>query len=521
MILSAQRRRRSLRLYVAIAVVLALAAAVGARQFWKARQRHNEQLAQATPRLEGMPVLGYALTKDRLNYVAYLRWVHVRFPEAGDQYLTECRLRFTLDRPGPPGFRIRGWGKSLFVPESHPASYPRCTLLAVAPESRSDGTALFPEDLPAAVGDFDGRRSGYNDDGTMVWGDVLIDDKAGESLTANVRLEWTGTRAGDLVTDRGAYRLDLEPVANSADLKVFRKGETADPNARVWDKYLALLDELKKPRYRTMTFAEVLTYKPDPSKVTVFLRRDMDLTVYGSLQMAEYEAKAGIRVSYLVNLASTIYSLQARNGRTRISPNALEDLLKLQSLGHEIGWQNDVVAQLIEFNTPPKAWPLHEIRKLRRAGLSMITVAANGSPWCDEHQTYNWDLFSECRLGGPFHLDRPFKNGEHGAVALERKGRQVAFTLPELTMQDLGFQVSANHLAIHLSLRPDQYIYASDVMGDLDWLLAQLRAAPAGSVMQLMTHDNRSTTHSQGLDFTVDPDFAKLYLDELRPTLAP
>ncbi|MBO0698669.1 MAG: hypothetical protein J2P46_09760, partial [Zavarzinella sp.] len=431
-------------------------------------------------------------------------------------------VRFSLDRPGPPGFAVRGWGRPLSVPPNYPGSFPRCTLLPV-PAEDPDPSPRPPEAVPAGIGDVDGRRSGYNDDGCMVHGDVQVRPPGHDGvLTADVRMNWTGTQDGDLAFDAAPFRLALDPVSDAQSLRVLRKGETADPHARVWDKYLALVRELTLPRYRPLPLEAARDYRPDPNRVTVFLRRDMDLTVYGSLQMAEYEARAGLRVSYLVNLASTIYSIQARNGRYWVSPSGLETLARLRELGHEVGWQNDVVAQRIEFNTPPGAWVAHELGRLRRAGLPITTVAANGSPHVDTHLTRNFYLFADCRLGGRFHADYAGRtNGETGEVTVDRGGRKACYPLPDLTFEQAGFTVSANHLPHYLKISPDQYQYFSDVTDDLDSLLARLRAAPVGSVMQLMTHDNRSTTHSQGLDLTVDPAFEKYYVNELRETVNP
>lgn len=514
-------RRRLAGLLVVLGLVL-----VGAfvfRSYWKTKQEKINSVASQKAALEGMPIIGYALSKDGRNYTAYLRWVYTKFPQAKDQHLSECRLRFSLEKPGPPGFAIRGWGKPLTVPATHPASFPRCEIWPIPESVDEDASPRRPVALPAGVGDFDGRRSGYNDQGCMVYGDVQIRDGLEGKLVADARVDWTGTRGGDIVTDAAAFRFSLEPIADEANLKVLRKGETADSQAHVWDKYQELLAELVKPRYRTLPLGAVTEYKPDAERVTVFLRRDMDLTMYGALQMAEYEAKAGIKVTYLVNLASTIYSIQSRNGRFRVGHRSLETLHRLQQLGHEIGWQNDMLAQRVEYNTPIQAWTAFHLGGLRQTGLPVISEAANGSPYCDTHKSHNIYIYRDYRQGGWLERkDRRGTNGfEEGVVKVDRDGRIDRYPLPDWKIEDNGIRMSADALPDFLNPKPANYRYLYDVVHDPAAIMEGLRAAKPGDVIQLMTHDNRWTTMSQGLDLTVDPAFAKYYVEELRETKNP
>jgi hypothetical protein len=440
----------------------------------------------------------------------------VHFPGAGDQMISEWRIRFSLEQPGPIAFAIRAFGyaaPAAVSRESLRAAALRCKLLPVAQAAPAPPRPRGPDEHPAGVGDIDGCSAAYNDLGCFINGDLQLYSAGAHRLHAHAWLTWTGIKGDDLGTDEGQYRLLLEELSDGTPLRMFSKGDRGKGKKSAWEKYLALVAELARPRYRTLTLGEASNVQEDPGRVTVLLRRDMDLSMYGALQMAEYEHQSGQRVSYLLNMASSIYGVQARNGRYKVNPMALENLHHLRLLGHEIGYQNDGLVQYVEFNTPIRSWMAHEIGRLRRAGLPVSSETPNGSPYSDKYETWNGYLYAENRSGGtlwsPAHR---YRNGSAGTVTATRKDGKVSYPLPQLSMADAGFTMSAWSLPRPL---PPGVPYRSlaDLQDNPEEMVEKLREAPAGSFVQITTHDCRCTSWDVDLDFTVDPAFAKYYRD--------
>ncbi|MBO0698433.1 MAG: hypothetical protein J2P46_08570, partial [Zavarzinella sp.] len=88
----AGRWRPGVVIVTAVALVIS---GLGLQSYRKGRHLRKTDDVARTAAVEGMPILGYALARDGINYVAYLRWVQARFPAAGEQYLTEVRVRFS------------------------------------------------------------------------------------------------------------------------------------------------------------------------------------------------------------------------------------------------------------------------------------------------------------------------------------------------------------------------------------------------------------------------------------------
>jgi len=474
---------------------------------------HSEPAKACTD--SGMPILGYAFSRNGRDYTAYLRWVQVHFPHIGSCQLSECRLRFSLERPGPRGFAVRGFGRCLPAPETESVIQSRCLLMPVACQAGAPGPR-DPDKIALGVGDLDGCRAAYNDEGCFVNGDVQIFPGSGAGLVADACVSWTGVQGDDLASAEARFRFALHPIDDSSRLKVLRKGEKGD--AGIWDQHLALLDELCKPRYRTLTLDQTPELPPDAEHVTVFLRRDMDLSMYGALQMAEYEQRKGLHWSYLVNLASSIYGVQARNGRYRVNPMALENLERLKVLGHEVGCQSDALIQHVEFSTPIRSWMSHELGKLRRAGLPVSSEVANGlltsfhgSGFNDPNNTWNGYLHAAHRPGSKLcPATIHFENGQDGTVTVVREGRTLHYTLPGLTLAENGVTVN-----------PPRQKYRGIQDVDFNYNLAamveDLRRTKPGTVVQILTHDIGCTPAGRGLDLTVDPEYEVYYVDAPPP----
>lgn len=440
-------------------------------------------------------LLGYAFTENGYDYVAYLRWLWVRFPEAGQRRIGECRLRFSLDERGPDRLRIRGHvnvGGSVTNARSIPAL---------------SETESSPDRSIVGIGDFDGSTPAYYDEGAFYTGLVRVHGNHESGMTGRISLECRYVEDATIATDTVHVAVALDdPGDDVLDLRA----TGAHPDyGDAWTDYVALLEELAKPRYRVHPLRDVPAAEVDPEHVTVFVRHDTDLTMYGALQMARAEADRGLRTTYFVNMMSSIYGLVTERGDYTRNPAALENLLEFQRMGHEVGLHTDSVIARTHYAVPVRGWLRHELARLRAHGIEIVSESENGSPHAESLSTENRYTFTDYREGGRLrdHIDwcdRP--NGFHGRIVIEGVGEHNTVRLPDVSLEELGLHVSTTFLQRFIPHAPDdeQYDYQSDVAGGAEYLIEQLRAAKPGMTIQLMTHCNRWTTHCEELELAVD-----------------
>jgi len=124
------------------------------------------------------------------------------------------------------------------------------------------------------------------------------------------------------------------------------------------------------------------------------LRHDVDSRLDSALELAELESRRGLRATYFVLHTAPYWpdrSLLAR-------------LSKLQDLGHEVGFHNDLVTLQLVHGRNAGAILGHELDRLRSAGLEIVGAAAHGSPWCHRlgfHNNYVFRGWDEPQPGFP------------------------------------------------------------------------------------------------------------------------
>jgi hypothetical protein len=117
------------------------------------------------------------------------------------------------------------------------------------------------------------------------------------------------------------------------------------------------------------------------------LRHDVDVSLESALELARRESGRDLRCTYFV-LHTAPYWFR---------PDLLERLRELQSLGHEIGFHNDLVTLERVHDVDIEAYARRELERLREAGIAIVGAAAHGSPWCHRlgfHNNYafaGWD----------------------------------------------------------------------------------------------------------------------------------
>ena len=118
------------------------------------------------------------------------------------------------------------------------------------------------------------------------------------------------------------------------------------------------------------------------------LRHDVDLRLQSAIELARIEHDRGLRATYFLLHTAPYWTGE------ELVPAAR----RLQELGHEVGFHNDLVTLERVFGLDDAGAFLREqLDRLREGGIEIVGAAAHGSPWCHElgfHNNYvfrGWD----------------------------------------------------------------------------------------------------------------------------------
>jgi hypothetical protein len=117
------------------------------------------------------------------------------------------------------------------------------------------------------------------------------------------------------------------------------------------------------------------------------LRHDVDSNLESAFELARREYHRDLRGTYFVLHTAPYWS----------RPDLVDRLRELQSLGHEIGFHNDLVTLERVQNIDIDVYARRELERLRGGGIEIVGAAAHGSPWCHRlgfHNNYafaGWD----------------------------------------------------------------------------------------------------------------------------------
>ena len=114
-------------------------------------------------------------------------------------------------------------------------------------------------------------------------------------------------------------------------------------------------------------------------EVVVGLRHDVDDRLDSALVLAELEHRRGIRSTYFVLHTAPYWE----------SPDLIPSLQRLQALGHEVGFHNDLVTLERVHGVDAGAFLRSGLARLRAAGIDVDGVAAHGSIWCHRRGFHN------------------------------------------------------------------------------------------------------------------------------------
>jgi hypothetical protein len=126
----------------------------------------------------------------------------------------------------------------------------------------------------------------------------------------------------------------------------------------------------------------------------VALRHDVDSRLESALELARREAERGLRATYFVLHTAPYWR----------DDDLLPQLRRLQELGHEVGFHNDLVTLERVHGVDIREYAPRELERLRAAGIEIVGAAAHGSPWCHRlgfHNNYAFARWDEPVAGFP------------------------------------------------------------------------------------------------------------------------
>src|SRR5918912_1884771 len=117
------------------------------------------------------------------------------------------------------------------------------------------------------------------------------------------------------------------------------------------------------------------------------LRHDVDSRLESALRLAQLEHERGLRATYFVLHTAPYWDDADLVPRVR----------RLQELGHEVGFHNDLLTAWRVEGAGPRAVLERSLARLRGGGIEVVGAAAHGSPGCQRlgfHNNYvfaGWD----------------------------------------------------------------------------------------------------------------------------------
>lgn len=195
-----------------------------------------------------------------------------------------------------------------------------------------------------------------------------------------------------------------------------------------------LLDPVGLERVR-MTEARAAK---DAGRPCFYIRHDVDWDLMRALDIAEVERRHGYRSTYFLLTPGSYgekrnYYGTLEKGRIRHDPRLVDHCRRLNDLGHDIGFHNDLVSLSLVTGRPPADLLQDEVEFFAKHGIEVAGTAAHGNPLARELGYNNMEVFEEGRR----------KDREMGRTITHR-GNSVV--LHGLKLADFGFQYEAYKL---------------------------------------------------------------------------
>jgi hypothetical protein len=114
------------------------------------------------------------------------------------------------------------------------------------------------------------------------------------------------------------------------------------------------------------------------------LRHDVDSRLDSALDLAAHEHARGLRATYFVLHTAPYWD----------DDDVVPRVRRLQELGHEIGFHNDLVTVERVHGGDARAVLEDALARLREGGIEVVGAAAHGSPWCHRPGYHNNYVFA-------------------------------------------------------------------------------------------------------------------------------
>jgi hypothetical protein len=176
---------------------------------------------------------------------------------------------------------------------------------------------------------------------------------------------------------------------------------------------------------------------PPGANATIGLRHDVDDRLDSALRLAELEHARGVRATYFI-LHTAGYYGTVRAGRAEHDESLIPSLLRLQELGHEVGWHNDLVTLQLVYGLDPVEYLREELAWLRGHGIDVVGAAAHGSIHCHRLGFHNNEFF----LDWP----RPSPGSDPSRARIVVSGQDRE--LRRARLADFGLAYEAYHLDV-------------------------------------------------------------------------
>lgn len=183
---------------------------------------------------------------------------------------------------------------------------------------------------------------------------------------------------------------------------------------------------LEAMQSRASSFADHL-YRSGEQR-PIYLRFDIDDDPAKAYRMSLILNEYGIKGTFFILNTADYWN----NG------SIWNDLRWMQSKAHEIGWHNNVIAEMYKEgkNSRMYEWFIkHPLNLLREHGLNIIGSASHGDPLCRKLGFINYEIFKEC---------------ERTSEAIGFP--DCTFDHPRLSMADFGLEYEAYHVPYDLYL---------------------------------------------------------------------
>jgi hypothetical protein len=199
-------------------------------------------------------------------------------------------------------------------------------------------------------------------------------------------------------------------------------------------EYERLLEALAdRDRFRVVALRDFAGAPRD--RVLVGLRHDVEERIASALQVAELEHRHGLPATYFILHTARYYG---RVGWRRAGhrESLLPKLQRLQQLGHEVGWHNDLVTLQCVHDVEPREYLQRELAWLRGHGIDVRGSASHGSYWTERlgyHNNYFFEDLKDAEEGYP------------NDVAVVQAGARTC-ELSKGRLDEFGLEYEAYHL---------------------------------------------------------------------------